>query len=239
MFFAPHSTARQRVIAPTAALDAQYARLRFTPILSKNEPMLMIVPPPALTRWGYASRQTVNTDVAFVRMTCSYVSSVSSWLGASRWIPALLTTPCTPSTAIVASAARTLLSAVKSQRAQTKRAASSAGNSAAGGVPRRLRQATRKPRRASSTAMAAPIPRLVPVTAMRRLSAVNFPLTLALSPSAGERGLFAHHPPHVTSSLVTHHRHSPLVARHSSPSLVTVIPHSPLVTRHSSPSFLT
>ncbi len=36
MFLPAHSTARQRVIAPTAAFDAQYARLRLTPSLSKK-----------------------------------------------------------------------------------------------------------------------------------------------------------------------------------------------------------
>ena len=91
------------------------------------------------------------------------------WLGASTCIPALFTRPYSaPFRVTASSASETLASSTTSHARFTKRASSSGAKLVSGPRPPRERHATRNPRVASSTAIAAPIPRLAPVTAINR-----------------------------------------------------------------------
>src|SRR5258706_5342519 len=124
--------------------------------------MLTIVPPLAL-RCGWAARQPTNTARALIAITSSksWMSRVA--LGPSLWMPELFTRPRRPPAFCASSsiARWTLASSPTSQSTAIIDAGAPSGSRAP-----RVRQPTTKPRRASSCAIAAPMPRAAPVTAI-------------------------------------------------------------------------
>src|SRR5215217_817994 len=167
----PHSTASVRSMLASAAFEAEYARLRGAPSLSKNEPIPTIVPF-ASARYGRAAWASASGAAQLASKTRSKSPGASSAAGVfSGWEPALLTSPAIPPARCANSltAARPAAKSVTSQ----VRAISRFGSAPSGSAPLRLRHPTICPRAASSTAIAAPIPRLAPVTRMPPSGAIG------------------------------------------------------------------
>src|SRR5262245_28856808 len=140
--------------------------------------MLQITPPPALRTSGIARRVTSTSPKTFVSNISRHSSSgVSSTGRCSRSTPAWLTSTRRPSGRRIVSA-RVTSSA--STRSRPPRACASSGRPAPAWASR-IVATTSNPRRASSSAIARPMPRLAPVTAAIPAGSMLPPVPMAAS----------------------------------------------------------
>src|SRR5690348_3582329 len=163
-----HAMASDLVSCTMPPLLAPYTGAKLAPKIDIIDPMLMILPPPACLRCGYAALAHRNALVKLVFITVCHSSSASASTGLRMLIPALFTTI----------SMRPQRCAVWATSASTECALVTSTSIASASLPilfnsrtaladlSALRPATttRAPARASPFAMPNPMPPLPPVT---------------------------------------------------------------------------